>query len=91
MAAADQNYYEVQLDAEENYYGELHKEQDVVQNSATPNESGCYAFGQESPASFLSALQELGNRMLSASEDMERRMADRFQQQIDRLDEKYDG
>ena len=88
MASADRSYCEVQLDAEENYYEEFHKEQDVVQNSATPNESGCYAFGQESPASFMSALQELGNRMLSASEDMERRMADRFQQQIDRLDEK---
>ena len=88
MAAADQSDCEVQLDAEENYYGEFLKEQDVVQNSATPNESGYYAFGQESPASFMSALQELGNRMLSTSEDMERRMADRFQQQIDRLDEK---
>ena len=88
MAAADQSYCEVQLDAEENYCGEFHKEQDVVQNSATPNESGCYAFGQESPASFMSALQELGNRILSTSEDMERRMADRFQQQIDQLDEK---
>ena len=91
MASADRSYCEVQLDAEENYYEEFHKEQDVVQNSATPNESGCYAFDQESPASFLSALQELGNRMLSTSEDMERRMADRFQQQIDRLDKKYDG
>ena len=88
MASADRSYCEVQLDAEENYYEEFHKEQDVVQNSATPNESGCYAFGQESPASFMSALQELGNRILSTSEDMERRMADRFQQQIDRLDEK---
>ena len=88
MAAADQSYCEVQLDAQENYCGEFHKEQDVVQNSATPNESGCYAFGQESPASFMSALQELGNRILSTSEDMERRMADRFQQQIDQLDEK---
>ena len=88
MAAADQSYCEVQLDAEENYCGEFHKEQDVVQNSATPNESGCYAFGQESPASFMSALQELGNRILSTSEDMERRMADKFQEQIDRLDEK---
>ena len=88
MAAADQSYCEVQLDAEENYCGEFHMEQDVVQNSATPNESGCYAFGQESPASFMSALQELGNRILSTSEDMERRMADRFQQQIDRLDER---
>ena len=36
----------------------------------------------------MSALQELGNRILSTSEDMERRMADRFQRQIDRLDEK---
>ena len=88
MAAADQSYCEVQLDAEENYCGGFHMEQDVVQNSATPNESGCYAFGQESPASFMSALQELGNRILSTSEDMERRMADRFQQQIDRLDER---
>ena len=88
MAAADQSYCEVQLDAEENYCGEFHVEQDVVQNSATPNENGCYSFGQESPASFMSALQELGNRILNTSEDMERRMADRFQQQIDRLDEK---
>ena len=88
MAAADQSYCEVQLDAEENYRREFHKEQDVMRNSATLNESGCYAFGQESPASFMSALQELGNRMLSTSEDMERRMADRFQQQIDRLNEK---
>ena len=87
-AAADQSYCEVQLDAEENYCGEFHKEQGVVQNSATPNESGCYAFGQESPASFMSALQEFGNRILSTSEDMERRMVDRFQQQIDRLDER---
>ena len=88
MAAADQSYCEVQLDAEENYRGEFHEEQDVVQNSATPNENGCYSFGQESPASFMSALQELGNRILNTSEDMERRMAERFQQQIDRLDEK---
>ena len=53
-------------------------EQDVVQNSTTPNENGCYSFGQESPASFMSALQKCGNRILSTSEDMERRMADRF-------------
>ena len=76
----------VQLDAEENY-GEVHVEQ-VVQNSATPNKNGCYYFGQESPASFMSALQELGNRILSTSEDMEQRMADRFLEQIDRLDGK---
>ena len=88
MAAADQSYCKVQLDAEENYRGEFHVEQDVVQNSTTPNENGCYSFGQESPASFMSALQELGNRILSTSEDMERRIADRFQEQIDRLDEK---
>ena len=88
MAVADQSYFEVQLDAEENYCREFPNEQDIVQNSASLNESGCYAFGQESPASFMSALQELGNRILSTSEDMERRMADRFQQQIDQLDEK---
>ena len=88
MAAADQSYCDVQLDAEGNYCGEFRKELDAVQDSATPNKSGCYAFGLESPASFMSALQELGNRILSTSEDMERRMADRFQQQIDRLDEK---
>jgi len=35
MAAADQSYCEVQLDAEENHCGEFHVEQDVVQNSAT--------------------------------------------------------
>ena len=34
------------------------------------------------------ALQELGNRILSTSEEMGRRMADRFQEQIDRLNEK---
>ena len=33
----------------------------------------------------MSALQELGNRILSTSEDMERRMTDRFQEQIDQL------
>ena len=33
MAAADQSYCKVQLDAEENYCGEFHKEQDVVQKS----------------------------------------------------------
>ena len=33
MAAADQSYCEVQLDAEENYCGEFHKEQDVVQKA----------------------------------------------------------
>ena len=32
MASADRSYCEVQLDAEENYYEEFHKEQDVVQN-----------------------------------------------------------
>ena len=37
---------------------------------------------------FMSALQELGKRILSTSEDMEQRMVDRFQQQIDRLNEK---
>lgn len=88
MAAADRSYCEVQLDAEENHCGEFHVEQEVVQNSTTPNENGCFSFGQESPASFMSALQELGNRILSTSEDMERRMANRFQEQIDRLDEK---
>ena len=36
----------------------------------------------------MSALQELGKRILSTSEDMEQRMVDRFQQQIDRLNEK---
>ena len=82
----------VQLDAGENYCGEFQEEQDVVQNSASPNENGCYSFGQESPALFmsaqLSALQESGNRILSTSEDLERRMAHILQQQIDWLDEK---
>ena len=45
-------------------------DQDVVQNSESPNKNGCSSFGQESPASFISALQELGNRILSTSEDM---------------------
>ena len=63
MAATDQSNCEVQLDAEENYRGEFHVEQDVVQNSTTPNENGYYSFGQESSASFMSALQELANRM----------------------------
>ena len=45
-------------------------EQDVVQNSESRNKNGCYPFGQESPASFISDLQELGNRILSTSEDM---------------------
>ena len=36
----------------------------------------------------MSALQELGKRILSTSEDMEQQMVDRFQQQIDRLNEK---
>ena len=72
MATADQSYCEARLDAEENYCGEFPNEQDLVQNSVTPNESGCYAYGQESLASFISALQELGNRILSTNEDMER-------------------
>ena len=63
-------------------------EPDVRRNSATPNENGGCFVGQESPASFMLALQELSNRLLSTSEEMERRMADRFQEQIDRLDEK---
>ena len=87
MAAVDQSYCEVQLDVEGDY-GEVHVQQDVVQNSATPNENGSHSFGQESPASFMSALQELGDRILSTSQDMERRMTNRFQEQIDRLDEK---
>jgi len=71
MAAADQSYCEVQLDAEENHCGEFHVEQDVLQNSATRNENGCYSISQESPASFMSTLQELGSRILSTSEEME--------------------
>lgn len=59
-----------------------------MQNSVIPNRSGYYAFGQESPASSMSALQELSKTILSTSEDIKRPMADRFQQQIDRLDEK---
>ena len=87
MAAANQSYCEVQLDTEENYWGEFRVEQDFVQNSMTPNETGGYLIGQESPASVMLALQELGNRIFSTSEEMERRMADRFQVQIDRLNE----
>ena len=59
-----------------------------MQNSATPNETGGYLIGQESPASVMLALQELGNRILSTSEEMEGRMANRFQEQIDQLNEK---
>ena len=68
MAAADRSYCEVQLDVEENYCGECHVEQDVVQNSTTPNENGCYSFGQESPASFMSALLELSTLARGAQE-----------------------
>ena len=53
-------------------------EQNVVQNSATPNEIVCYPIGQESPASFMLAIQELGHRILNTSEEIEQRMADRL-------------
>ena len=64
MAAANKSHCEVQLDMEdlENY------EEDVVQNVATSKENLCYPIGQESPASFMSAIQELGHRILSTSE-----------------------
>lgn len=71
MAAVDQSYCKVQLDAD-NYCREFHMEQDVLQNSAIPNENVWHLIGQESPASFMLAIQELGHRILSTSEEMER-------------------
>jgi len=49
------------------------------------------SIGHESPASFISAVQELGHRLLANSEEMERRMVEKFQAQIHQLNEKFGG
>ena len=57
-------------------------EQDVVQNLVTTDKNGCDSIRQESPALVMSALKELGNRILRTNGEMEERMADKFQEQI---------
>ncbi|KAL9964426.1 hypothetical protein ACROYT_G028068 [Oculina patagonica] len=56
--------------------------------STTPETNFTYPVEQETPETFLLAIQELGQRLVSNSEDMERRIAERFQTQIDHLGDK---
>ena len=59
-----------------------------INNTATPEGNFSASVGRESPASFISAVRELGQRLLANSEEMERRMAEKFQAQIDQLNER---
>ena len=56
-----------------------------INNTATPEENFSASVGRESPAPFISAVQELGQRLLANSEEMEQRMAEKFYSQIDQL------
>lgn len=69
----------------ENFQSEQDNERGM---SATPETNFAYSVEQERPETFVLAIQELGQRLLSNSEDMERRIAERFQTQIDHLGEK---
>ena len=59
-----------------------------INNTATPEGNFSASVGRESTASFISAIQELSERLLANSEEMERRMAEKFQAQIDQLNER---
>ena len=84
MAATDRNYSEVEINPESSGYGE----QSTIQDPTTPEANYLYSIPQETPETFLSAIQELGKTLLNNSEEMERRMTEKFQLQIDRLDDK---
>ena len=84
MAAADRNYSEVEINPESSGYGE----QNTIQDPTTPEGNYSYSIPQETPETFLSAIQELGKTLLNNSEEMERRMTEKIQLQIDRLDDK---
>ena len=84
MAAADRNYSEVEINPESSGYGE----QSTIQDPTTPEANYSYSIPQETPETFLSAIQELGKTLLNDSEEMERRMTEKFQLQIGRLDDK---
>ena len=46
-----------------------------INNTATPEGNFSASVGRESPASFISAVQELGQTLLANSEEMERRIS----------------
>ena len=87
MAAADRNYSEVEINPESSGYGE----QSIIQDPTTPEANYSYSIPQETPETFLSAIQELGKTLLNNSEEMERRTTEKLQLQIDRLDDKIES
>ena len=84
MAAADRNNSELEINPESSGYGE----QSTIQDPTTPEGNYSYSIPQKTPETFLSAIQELGKTLLNNSKEMERRMTEKFQLQIDRLDDK---
>ena len=81
MAAADRNYSEVEINPESSGYGE----QSTIQDPTTPERNCSYSIPQETPATFLLAIQELGKTLLNNSDEMERRITEKFQLQIDQI------
>jgi len=54
----------------------------------TPEGQFPFSIGHKSLAFLISVLQELGQRLLANSEEMERRMAEKLQAQIEQFNEK---
>jgi len=88
MAAAEESYSELRPGSFATDPHDAYCDDFGVNNTATPEGNFSASVGRESPASFISAVQELGQRLLANSEEMERRMAEKFQAQIDQLNER---
>lgn len=85
MASAEQNNSEQVLDPEcSNCPAYLHTVQQEIWKAS--EEQFLYSVNQEKP--FVSAIQELGPRLVNNSEVMERRTAESFQEQIEQCHEK---
>ena len=89
MAAAEESYSELRPGSFATGLHDAYICDDFgINNTATPEGNFSASVGRESPASFISAVQDLGQRLLANSEEMERRMAEKFQAQIDQLNER---
>jgi len=88
MAAAEESYNELRPGSLVTDLPAAYCDDFGINNTAALEGNFSASIGRESPASFISAVQELGQRLLANSEEIKRRMAEKFQAQIEQLNEK---
>jgi len=83
MAAAEDSYSELRPGSFVTDPHAAYCDDFGINNTATPEGNFSGSIVRESPVSFTSAVQKLGLKLLVNSEEMERRMAEKRQAQMD--------